>query len=473
MMTSDFFERGKRMVFSSPVFLFGFLPIALLLYFLAPKAWKNAVLLGVSLIFYGWGEPIYIFLMLGSILSAYLFGFPIARHRVAHPRRAKVFFLLSVGANLSALFFFKYYNFLAATLQAPTIAGLVLPIGISFYTFQILSYTIDLYRGEIDLQRNFVAFGTYVTLFPQLVAGPIVKYAEIDRALTERAVRVSDFSYGVRRFVSGLAKKLLLGDALAAGFEYYKTLMDFTPTTLGAWMVAISYSLHLYFDFSGYSDMAIGLGRILGFRFPENFNYPYISQSIGEFWRRWHMTLSSWFRDYVYIPLGGSRCGRWKLCRNLAIVWLLTGVWHGAGWNFILWGAYFGVLLILEHLFLRRVLERIPSFFRHVYTLVLVFVSFLIFSTEDLSLVGRCLGAMAGVGTVGFSTDTVAYQFLRDLPLLAAAGVGATPLVKRGVQRITQGRGAVLLPVASALLLLLCTAYLVNSTYSPFAYFNF
>ena len=461
------------MVFSSAVFLFAFLPCALGLYALVKRRWKNAVLFFVSLIFYGWGEPVYIFLMLGSILSAYLFGFLISKNRAEHPGRAKIFFLLSVGVNLSALFFFKYYNFAATVLRAPLIGGLVLPIGISFYTFQILSYTIDLYRGEIALQRNFLAFGTYVTLFPQLVAGPIVKYAEIDHALTERSVTVSGFACGVRRFVTGLAKKLLLGDLLAAGFEYYKTLMEFTPTTLGAWMVAVSYSLHLYFDFSGYSDMAIGLGRMFGFRFPENFNYPYISKSIGEFWRRWHMTLSSWFRDYVYIPLGGSRCGKWRLCRNLAVVWLLTGIWHGAGWNFILWGVYFGVLLILEHLFLRRVLAHLPAFFRHVYTLTLVFISFLIFSTGNLTFVGRCLGAMVGVGTVGFSSNTVAYQFLRDLPLLAAAGVGATPLVKKGIQKITAGRGAVLLPVASALLLLLCTAYLVNSTYSPFAYFNF
>jgi len=463
------------MVFSSLVFLFAFLPCTLALYVLASRRWKNAVLFGVSLIFYGWGEPIYIFLMLGSILSAYLFGFAIFKHRTEHPGRAKLFFVLSVGVNLSALFFFKYYPFVATVVHAPMIAGLVLPIGISFYTFQILSYTVDLYRGEIALQRNFLAFGTYVTLFPQLVAGPIVKYAEIDHALTERAVSVSDFACGVKRFVCGLGKKLFLGDALAAGFEYYKTLMELTPTTLGAWMVAISYSLHLYFDFSGYSDMAIGLGRMFGFHFPENFNYPYISKSIGEFWRRWHITLSSWFRDYVYIPLGGSRCGRLRLCRNLAVVWLLTGIWHGAGWNFIIWGLYFGVLLILEHLFLRRVLERMPSFLRHVYTLSLVFVSFLIFSTQDLSFVGRCLGAMLGRGTVGFSTHTVSYQILHELPLLGAAGVGCTPIVRDGVRKFlqTKERGSFLVPVASVLLLVVCTAYLVDSTYSPFAYFNF
>ncbi len=463
------------MVFSSLAFLFAFLPIVLLLYFLVPRGWKNTVLFGMSLIFYGWGEPIYIFLMLGSILSAYLFGFAISRYRDEQPKRAKLFLVFSIGVNLSALFFFKYYPFVASVVRAPMIAGLVLPIGISFYTFQILSYTVDLYRGEIALQRNFLAFGTYVTLFPQLVAGPIVKYAEIDHALTDRSVLVSDFAYGVRRFVCGLGKKLLLGDALAAGFEYYKTLMELTPTTLGAWMAAISYSLHLYFDFSGYSDMAIGLGRMFGFRFPENFNYPYISRSIGEFWRRWHITLSSWFRDYVYIPLGGSRCGRLRLCRNLAVVWLLTGIWHGAGWNFIIWGLYFGVLLILEHLFLRRVLEKMPSFFRHIYTLSLVFISFLIFSTQDLSFVKNCLGAMLGIGTVGFSSHTVSYQILHELPLLAAAGVGSTPFVRDGVRKVLhkKGIGAFFAPVASALLLLVCTAYLVDSTYSPFAYFNF
>ena len=463
------------MVFSSLVFLFAFLPCTLALYAVAPPRWKNAVLFGMSLIFYGWGEPIYIFLMLGSILSAYLFGFLIASSRAEHPKRARLFFLLSVGVNLASLFFFKYYSFVAPILHAPAIVGLALPIGISFYTFQILSYTVDLYRGEIVLQRNFLAFGTYVTLFPQLVAGPIVKYAEIDHALSERRVTTADFACGVRRFVCGLGKKLLLGDPLAAGFEYYKTLMLHTPTTLGAWMVAISYSLHLYFDFSGYSDMAIGLGRMFGFRFPENFNYPYISKSIGEFWRRWHITLSSWFRDYVYIPLGGSRRGMRRTCRNLAIVWLLTGIWHGAGWNFILWGIYFGVLLILEHLFLRRVLEKIPSFFRHLYTLLLVFVSFLIFSTQDLAFVGKCLGAMVGRGTVGLSTSVLLHQLLHELPLLAAAAVGATPIVRETVKKITQKRGAsaLLIPLATACILVVCVAYMVDSTYSPFAYFNF
>ncbi len=463
------------MVFSSLIFLFAFLPTVLLLYFSAPKKLKNGVLFVVSLFFYGWGEPIYILLMMASITSAYLFGFPIARHRERRPALAKAITAVSVCVNLSALFFFKYYNFLASAAKLPTIVGLALPIGISFYTFQILSYTVDLYRGEIALQRNYLAFGTYVTLFPQLVAGPIVKYSEIDGALTDRVTTRSDFANGVLRFVCGLAKKILIGDALAAGYEYYKTMMQFTPTALGAWLVAIFYSLHLYFDFSGYSDMAIGLGRMFGFSFPENFNYPYISKSISEFWRRWHMTLSHWFRDYVYIPLGGNRRGKWKLCRNLMAVWLLTGLWHGAGWNFILWGLYFGVLLIMERLFLSRVLEKAPNALRHFYTLVLVFISFLIFSSDRLSFAWNCILAMVGVGTVGFSTQTVTYQLLRYLPLLAVAGVGATPLVKQRVREFLRGsnRRAAWIPVGSVVILLVCTAYLVDSTYSPFAYLNF
>lgn len=436
---------------------------------------KNAVLFGASLFFYSWGEPLYVLLMMASITSAFFFGFPIFHYRERNPRRARLFVTLSVAVNLSALFFFKYYNFVASVAKLPKLAGLVLPIGISFYTFQILSYTIDLYRGEIGLQRSFLAFGTYVTLFPQLVAGPIVKYSEIDRELTERAVTRSDLAHGIGRFVCGLAKKILIGDALAMGFDYYKSALSLTPTVLGAWMIAVFYSLHLYYDFSGYSDMAIGLGRMFGFTFPENFNYPYISKSIAEFWRRWHMTLSHWFRDYVYIPLGGNRRGLWRQCRNLMIVWLLTGLWHGAGWNFIIWGAYFGVLLIMERLFWGRILEKLPGALRHLYTLVLVFISFLIFSSDSLSFIGDCLKAMLGVGTVGFSAPILTYRLLRTLPLLAAAGVGATPLVMVRVRAFLQKGSARwgLIPLGLALLLIACVAYLADSTYSPFAYFNF
>ena len=463
------------MVFSSLIFLFAFLPMVLLAYYFAPRSFKNAVLFGASLLFYSWGEPKYVLLMMVSITSAYGFGFFISRYRESDRKRAKCFTVLSASINLGALFFFKYYNFFASVAGIPKLVGLVLPIGISFYTFQILSYTIDLYRGEIELQRNYLAFGTYVTLFPQLVAGPIVKYSEIDRQLSHRTVTTSDLAQGIGRFACGLAKKILIGDALAAGYEYYKSAMELEPTVLGAWMIAVLYSMHLYYDFSGYSDMAIGLGRMFGFSFPENFNYPYISQSIGEFWRRWHMTLSHWFRDYVYIPLGGNRRGLLIQCRNLAIVWLLTGLWHGAGWNFILWGAYFGVWLILERLFLKRFLERMPKVFRHFYTLILVFVSFLIFSSDSLTFVWECLRGMVGVGTIGFSTSILTYRFLRILPLLAAAGVGATPILTRRVRIFLQkGRARNLLAsIGSALILVICVAYLADSTYSPFAYFNF
>ncbi len=463
------------MVFSSLVFLFAYLPAVLTLYFLVPRRWRNAVLLAVSLLFYAWGEPVYLLVMLASTLSAYLFGFAIARYKETHRLRAKLFVWFSVAVNLSFLFFFKYYNFFASTVGLPLVEGLTLPIGISFYTFQIISYTLDLWRGDADLQKNPVSFGAYVTLFPQLIAGPILRYGEIDRQLTDRRESVEQFASGVRRFTAGLAKKILLGDALAAGYEYYKSMATLTPTTLGAWLTIIFYTLHLYYDFSGYSDMAIGLGRMLGFSFPENFNYPYISKSITEFWRRWHITLSMWFREYVYIPLGGNRRGRAIQCRNLAIVWLLTGLWHGASWNFVLWGLYFCVILICEHLFLRRLLQKLPSVFRHVYVMLLVTVSFLIFSYTDLQAGFVCFRALFGGGVLGFSDPTVSFALLRALPLLAAAAIGATPLPKRLFEDLFERRSAfrAITPVLSALTLFICTAYLVDSTFSPFAYLNF
>ena len=342
------------MVFSSLIFLFAYLPAVWLIYFIMPRKGKNLALFLVSLFFYAWGEPIYVLLMLVSTTLAYLFGLLIGTYREGNPRRAKIFTALSVCVSLSFLLFFKYYNFFAQNLSRlpiisiPMITGLALPIGISFYTFQIISYTVDVYRGDCAAQRNYINFGAYVTLFPQLIAGPIVRYTEIDEQLTSRRENVDDFAAGILRFVAGLAKKVLIGDSLAAGFVYFQDSGAVQPTVVGAWLTVILYSLHLYYDFSGYSDMAIGLGRMFGFRFPENFNYPYISKSITEFWRRWHISLSSWFREYVYIPLGGNRVGTFKRYRNLAIVWLLTGFWHGADWNFVLWGVYFAVILILE-----------------------------------------------------------------------------------------------------------------------------
>ncbi len=469
------------MVFSSLIFLFAYLPLVLLTYYAVPRRWRNPVLFAVSLLFYGWEEPIYIILMVFSITSAYLFGFLIERYRERDPKRAKWAMIASLSVNLAALLFFKYYNFFAENLSripyvsVPVIEGLALPIGISFYTFQIMSYTIDLYRRDCTLQKNYVSFGTYVTLFPQLVAGPIVRYRDIDTQLGERRESVDGFAEGVSRFCVGLAKKILMGDMLAAGYEYYKGMAEFSGTTLGAWLTIILFTLHLYYDFSGYSDMAIGLGRMFGFRFAENFNYPYISKSITEFWRRWHISLSTWFREYVYIPLGGNRRGRARQYLNLAVVWFLTGFWHGANWNFILWGVYFCVILILEKAFLLRLLARIPAIFQHLYTMLLVTLGFLIFSYTDLGAGWACFCALFGVGAAGFTSATVTYQLLRMLPLILLAAVGATPLPKRLWEwlRAKSERTAILVPILSAAALLLCTAYLVDSTFSPFAYTQF
>lgn len=469
------------MVFSSLVFLFAYLPITLLSYYLVPRKWRNLVLFAVSLIFYGWGEPVYIFLMVISITTAYAFGFFIEKYRTSAPRKAKWAMILSVSVNLAFLFFFKYYNFFAVNLsripflEIPVLDALELPIGISFYTFQIISYTVDLYRRDCEIQRKYVTFGTYVTLFPQLIAGPIVRYRDVDRQLTERRENTSDFASGIQRFTVGLSKKVLVGDLLAAGFEYFQDLALLEPTAVGAWMTIILYTLHLYYDFSGYSDMAIGLGLMLGFHFPENFNYPYIAKSITEFWRRWHISLSTWFREYVYIPLGGNRCGRLRQYRNLAIVWLLTGLWHGANWNFVIWGLYFLVILIVEKAFLLKILEKTPAFLRHFYAMLLVTVGFLVFSHTDLSAAKDCFLALFGIGCTAPFTAVTTYEVLRLLPLVLLAAFGATPLPKRIFAFLRKKRRSaeLLVPILCLAAWLLCVAYLVDSTFSPFAYLNF
>ena len=469
------------MVFSSLIFLFAYLPITLVIYFAVPFRWRNLVLLFVSLFFYGWGEPITIFLMLFSITAAYAFGFLIEKYKEKDKKRAKAALIASLAVSLFILLFFKYYNFFAQNLsrlpfvRIPQIAGLRLPIGISFYTFQIMSYTVDLYRSDCRLQKNYVSFGTYVTLFPQLIAGPIVRYSDVDRQLSERRENWTGFADGVGRFCCGLAKKVLVGDSLAAGHRYFRELAAFSPTSLGGWMTVILYTLHLYYDFSGYSDMAIGLGKMFGFEFPENFRYPYISKSITEFWRRWHISLSTWFREYVYIPLGGNRQGRIKQYRNLAIVWLLTGFWHGAGWNFVLWGVYYAVLLILEKAFLLRWLERVPSLLRHLYTVFLVVIGFLIFSFPNPAEGSRCFLSLFGGGVVGFTTGVVSYQLVRMIPLLLISVIGATPLPRRIYLHLLEKKpkSAVLYPILTLGSLLLCVAYLVDSTFSPFAYLQF
>ena len=469
------------MVFSSLIFLFAYLPLTLLCYYTVPRKWRNIVLFVLSLLFYGWGEPIYLLLMVLSITSAYLFGFLIEKHRHENPKKAKQAMVLSLAVSLSLLFFFKYYNFFAQNLsllpfvEIPTIEGLKLPIGISFYTFQIMSYTIDLYRNDCELQKSYISFGTYVTLFPQLIAGPIVRYRDVDEQLSDRRESMDDFAAGVARFCVGLSKKVLVGDMLAAGNEYFKASAELGATTLGAWLTIICFTLHLYYDFSGYSDMAIGLGKMLGFDFPENFNYPYIARSITEFWRRWHISLSTWFREYVYIPLGGNRKGLKRQFLNLFVVWFLTGFWHGASWNFVLWGLYFCAILIAEKAFLLRFLERTPSVLRHIYTMVIVTLGFLIFSFTDAAAGLDCFGALFGVGVVGVSLPSVTYQLLRSLPLLLIAAVGATPLPARLWKGLTSRypRLCLLVPLLCAAALLLCTAYMVDSTFSPFAYTQF
>ena len=469
------------MVFSSLIFLFAYLPAVLLIYFVAPRKGKNLALFLVSLFFYAWGEPIYVLLMLASLSLAYLFGVGIGKWRQEKPRRAKALTTLSVCVSLSFLFFFKYYNFFASNLSrlpmvnVPAIAGLALPIGISFYTFQIISYTVDVWRGDCAAQKNYISFGAYVTLFPQLIAGPIVRYTEIDEQLTSRRENVEDFARGILRFVAGLAKKVLVGDALVSGYVYFRDSMSVQPTVTGAWMVVILYSLHLYYDFSGYSDMAIGLGKMFGFSFPENFNYPYVSRSITEFWRRWHISLSSWFREYVYIPLGGNRVGTLKRYRNLAIVWLLTGFWHGADWNFMLWGVYFAIILILERAFLLKILEKSPRAIGHIYSLFLIGVGFLIFSHSDLGAAVSTFLALFGVWTSGIWTPTALYTVIRLLPLILVSAIGATPLPKRLWERFQtrHTRWQTATVIGCLILFCVCVAYLVDSTFSPFEYTQF
>mgnify|MGYP004453294065 FL=1 len=473
------------MVFSSPVFLFAYLPLTLAVYYLMPLRWRNLALFLLSLVFYGWDKPIYIPVMLFSVTVSYLCGFPIGKYRDRDRHRARVWLVVSLVLNLSVLVFFKYTNFIIENLRLiPPLAGVLhplewleLPIGISFYTFQIMSYSIDLYRGENETQRSYIAFGTYVALFPQLIAGPIVRYRDVDRQLLSRTHTVDRFASGVRRFAVGFGKKILLGDALAAVYAYLSTAADFEFTVLSGWLMVATYTLHIYFDFSGYSDMAIGLGRMFGFEFPENFRYPYMASSITDFWRRWHITLSTWFREYVYIPLGGNRRGRARQYFNLAVVWLLTGLWHGASWNFVLWGLFYLILLVAEKAFLLRLLERnrLTRVLGHIGALLLVGIGWMIFDHTDLGEAFRIIGGLFGIGTAGFAAATVSWQALRLLPLLAVSVAAATPYPTRLWNRLTGRRPAltVLEPVLLVAVLALSIACAVRSDYSPFLYFNF
>ena len=441
------------MLCSSIPFLYYFLPLVLLLYFAAPKSWRNGVLLLSSLLFYGWGEPKYLILMVCSILAFYGFGLVIERGT-----RKKFWLTLSVATGVVLLAVFKYAGFFTGGL-----ISLALPIGISFYLFQCMSYGVDVYRGTVPAQRNLISFGAYVAMFPQLIAGPIVRYADIAPQLAERKTTWEDAAYGARRFLLGLGKKVLLANQLGLLTEIYRNSGG--KSVVFVWMYAIAFSLQIYFDFSGYSDMAIGLGRILGFRFLENFDYPYLSASITEFWRRWHMSLGSWFRDYVYIPLGGNRR---KQLRNILIVWMLTGLWHGASWNFVAWGLFFGVLLIAEK-FLPA--EKLPKVLHRALTLLAVVISFVIFNAQNLPQAWQDIRGLFG-GQPWVTGETVYY--LRSYGgVIFLSLIGATPLVKYLATRIPEKIQKVLEPVVLLGLLVICTAYLVDGSFNPFLYFRF
>ena len=466
------------MVFSSLEFIFVFLASVLAVYYLVPPKARNIVLLLFSLVFYGWGEPVYVFLMIATITVDYICGYIIGRDLDSKPKRAKVTLIVSIVINLALLGVFKYYDFFAGTLNSllgrgvfPTL-GLTLPIGISFYTFQALSYVIDVYRRDARVQKNIAAFGTYVTLFPQLIAGPIVRYADVDDQLRERTHSLTLFASGCRTFICGLAKKILLANAAGAMWNSLSAAAE--PDALGAWLAIVFYTFQIYFDFSGYSDMAIGLGKMFGFSFRENFYYPYVSESITEFWRRWHISLSTWFREYVYIPLGGNRKGVGRTYFNLFCVWLLTGLWHGASWNFVLWGLYYFALLVIEKTFLLRLLERAPKFLRHIYSMAAVIFGWLLFVIEDVSSIGTYLSRMFG-GTGVFATQITVYELVRNLVFLAILILASTPAPKKLWYKL-YSKGTpwrIVQSVVCAIAFVLCIAYLVDSSYNPFLYFRF
>ena len=462
------------MIFSSIPFLYYFLPCVLLACYLMPKAGRNGVLLLFSLLFYAWGEPRYLVVMLAATVLGYGFGLAMERF----PKAKKGLLIASVASSLSFLLCFKYADFFLENLGALTgrpiaLLKLSLPVGISFYTFQILSYTIDVYRGQAAAQKNLIDLACYVTFFPQLIAGPIVRYTDIARQLRCRDYSLAQFREGTRRFLIGLGKKVLLANLLGEICAAWRQTTD--ASVLFAWLYAVSFTLHIYFDFSGYSDMAIGLGRLFGFRFPENFQYPYISRSITEFWRRWHISLGTWFRDYVYIPLGGNRKGKPRQFLNIFIVWMLTGFWHGAAWNFLFWGLWFAVLLIIEKTFLLRHLEK-SRILGRVYVLLAVIFSFVLFDASSLSEALVCIRQLLGLGGLPLSSPQAAYLLGSNALLLTAAMVGATPAPKIAAQAIARRWprvSALLEPVMLVLLLLLCTAFLVDGSYNPFLYFRF
>lgn len=468
------------MLFSSIVFLFTFLPAVMILYYLLPVRFRNVILLLASLVFYAWGEPVYLFLMLLSILFNYFSGLDIARN-LQDKRAAKQSLVFNLIINLAVLGFFKYEGFVLDTLNGIlpvhiSYHALPLPIGISFYTFQILSYIIDVYRGNVKVQTNLPNFALYVTMFPQLIAGPIVQYADVDEQLASREVSRTKFGEGSMYFIRGLAKKVLLANTSGMIFTEVSGLAKGNIAVMTAWLGAFAYMFQIYFDFSGYSDMAIGLGKMFGFEFNMNFNYPYVSKSITEFWRRWHISLSSWFRDYVYIPLGGNRVSKIKHIRNLLIVWFLTGLWHGAAWNFVAWGLYYGVILIIEKYLLSPVLDRLPDVVRHIYSIVLVVIGWVLFFSSSFGQAADYIRVMFGAGVHGFADRESMYLLTSNLILWLILIFGSTPLVHFRYEHMLRSKKwntTIINSVVYAALFIVCIAYLVTETYNPFLYFRF
>lgn len=466
------------MVFSSTIFLCVYLPLVLLGYYICPKKGKNLFLLIVSLIFYAWGEPKYVFLMIFSILVNYVFGLLMDKHR-ENKKRLKLMLVISVIIDLGLLSVFKYTDFIITNINSVFGAGfdllnIALPIGISFYTFQAMSYTIDVYRDDVRVQRNLIDFGMYITMFPQLIAGPIVRYSDVQDQLAVRNVTTADFSEGIMRFVVGLGKKVLLANQMGAVWTQIYALGG-DISALMAWTGAAAYTFQIYFDFSGYSDMAIGLGRMFGFKFPENFRYPYESVSITDFWRRWHITLSTWFKEYLYIPLGGNRRGLARQALNLLIVWTLTGFWHGAGWNFVMWGLYYFAILFIEKLFLLKALDKLPRLFRHAYALLLIVIGWVIFASDDVSVMLPYLGSMFGANGALGGMDV--YTLLTRAALMVICCVASTELPRRlfvtAAGKMNEKAAFTVKSVLTLALLALSVVFLIGDSYNPFLYFRF
>lgn len=477
----------EYMLFSSTTFLFVFLPIVLLSYYLARGKIRNIILLIASLIFYAWGEPVYVVLMLISTLADYCFGLFAYRCNIQGKHdKAKWAIVGTVVFNIGMLGFFKYTDFIIGNLNTGfglslELLKLPLPLGISFYSFQTMSYTIDIYRGEAKPQKNPLDLATYVVLFPQLIAGPIVRYQTVADQLIERKTDMDKFGDGVTRFITGLGKKVLLANTAGAIFTQLSELTSARNSVALAWICSIAFTFQIYFDFSGYSDMAIGLGKMFGFEFLENFNYPYISKSITEFWRRWHISLSTWFRDYVYIPLGGSRKGRWKTVRNVFIVWLLTGIWHGAAWNFVIWGLYFFILLMVEKIGFLKVLQKLPSWIQHLYTLLLINISWVIFAYDKLPALQNSIRNMFGANGLPVWNTLSSYYLISYGIILFILCIASTPFPKKCVQvfyskiniKMLGIFECVIEPLFLIIVFVLCTASLASDSFNPFLYFRF